>query len=244
MSGHSKWAQIKRQKGANDQKRGATFTKLANAIIIAVRQGGGIGDPDQNFRLRLAIDAARNANMPKENIERAIQRAIGSQAGDLEEVTYEGFAPGGVSVIVEAATDNSMRTTAEIKSLFNKEGGSFAQPGSVAYQFKNLGRIIVNKGNKTFDEIFNIAADDGAEDIEEVGDEAFIYTESGDLIKIKDVLSKAGFEIVEADLIRVPLTTIQISDKVQAGKINNFLNSLENLDDVQKVYSNMQETYE
>ena len=125
MSGHSKWAQIKRQKGVNDQKRGKTFTKLGNAITIAVKQGGGIGDPNSNFRLRLAIDAARASNMPKENIERAIKKASGKEAGDIEEVIYEGFAPGGVSVIVEAATDNAMRTTSEVKSIFNKVRRNF-----------------------------------------------------------------------------------------------------------------------
>src|SRR3989344_9116093 len=130
MSGHSKWSTIKRQKGTADAKRGATFTKLSNAITIAVKQGGGISDPDQNFRLRLEIDAARTANMPKENIERAIKRATERQAGDIEEVIYEGFAPFGVSVIVEAATDNPARTTAQVKSVFNKSGASFGQPGS------------------------------------------------------------------------------------------------------------------
>ena len=150
MSGHSKWAQIKRQKGVNDQKRGKTFTKLGNAITIAIKQGGGIGDPDSNFRLRLAIDIARAENMPKENIERAIKRASAKDAGDFTEVIYEGFAPGGVSVIVEAATDNSMRTTSEVKSVFNKAGASFGQPGSVSYQFKHVGRIIVKKRQSDF----------------------------------------------------------------------------------------------
>src|SRR3989344_1976388 len=124
MSGHSKWSQIKRQKAKTDIKKGLTFTKLANAIIIAVKKGGGVVDPNQNFRLRLAIDSARASNMPKDNIERAIQRAVKKEEGDIEEVIYEGFAPGGVSVVVEAATDNSQRTTAQIKNLFNKTGVS------------------------------------------------------------------------------------------------------------------------
>src|SRR5436190_23643155 len=118
MSGHSKWATIKRQKGANDAKRGVMFTKLSNAISVAVRQGGGIGNPDQNFKLRLAVDAARNANMPKENIDRAIERAVGKQGGVMETVTYEGFGPGGITVMVEAATDNKNRTTSEVKNIF------------------------------------------------------------------------------------------------------------------------------
>lgn len=244
MSGHSKWAQIKRQKGVNDQKRGATFTKLANAIMIAVRQGGGIGDPNQNFRLRLAIDAARSSNMPKENIERAIQRAMGKEAGVMEEVVYEGFAPGGVSVIVEAATDNSMRTTAEVKSIFNKAGASFGQPGSVSYQFKHMGRIILKKNDKDFDEIFMECVDSGAEDVEDVGDEVFVYTDMPSLMKVKDELSGKGLEVLEADYVREPSVTIPIGDKGQAEKIHNFLETLENLDDVQKVYTNMLETYE
>ncbi len=240
MSGHSKWAQIKRQKGVNDKKRGQTFTKLGNAITIAVRQGGGIGDPNQNFRLRLAMDAARAANMPKENIERAIQRAMGKQAGDFEEVIYEGFAPGGVSVIVEAATDNPMRTTSEIKNVFNKAGASFGQPGSVSYQFKQMGEIIVKGGGKSFDDIFSLAVDAGAEDVEEAGDEVFIYTDMQDLAKIRDNLILQSLEIIEAGLVRRPVVTVPVTEQEKFDKIAGFLNTLEEMDDVQKVYSNME----
>jgi YebC/PmpR family DNA-binding regulatory protein len=239
MSGHSKWAQIKRQKGLNDQKRGKTFTKLANAITIAVKQGGGIGDPNSNFRLRLAVDAARAENMPKENIERAIKRASGKEAGEIAEVTYEGFAPGGVSVMVEAATDNTMRTTSEVKSIFNKAGASFGQPGSVSYQFKHVGRIIAQKGAKSFEDIFGVAAELGAEDLEEVGDEVFIYTGLADLAKVKDGLVQSGIEISEAELIREPITTVPIDDQAKLSRIESFINSLEELDDVQKVYTNL-----
>lgn len=239
MSGHSKWATIKRQKSLNDQKRGKTFTKLANAITIAVKQGGGIGDPNSNFRLRLAIDAARASNMPKENIERAIKRATEGKSGTFEEVIYEGFAPGGVSVIIEAATDNSMRTTSEVKSVFNKAGASFGQPGSVSYQFKHIGRIIVKKGEKTFDEIFSLAADDGADDIEEVLDEVFIYTPLQSLTKIKDALLSAGLEVVEADLIRAPIIKVEVNEEDKLSKIENFVSTLEEMDDVQKVYTNL-----
>jgi len=240
MSGHSKWSTIKRQKGLNDQKRGKTFTKLANAITISVKQGGGIGDPNSNVRLRLAIDAARALNMPKENIERAIKRASGKEAGELLEVIYEGFTPGGASIIVEAVTDNSMRTTPEIKSIFHKAGASFGQPGSVDYQFKHIGRVIVKKGNKSFDDIFSLVSDGGAEDIEEVGDEVFIYTNMHDLAKIRDALIEASIEVVEADLIRQPITPIEITDEDKLNKIENFINALEELDDVQKVYTNLQ----
>jgi YebC/PmpR family DNA-binding regulatory protein len=239
MSGHSKWSQIKRQKGVNDQKRGKTFTKLGNAITIAVRQGGGIGDPNQNFRLRLAIDAARVANMPKENIERAIERARGIKAGDLEEVIYEGFAPFGVSVMVEAATDNSMRTTSEIKSIFHKNNASFGQPGSVSYQFKHVGQIVVKKNNKTFDDIFTVAVESGAEDLEEAGDEVFIYTNLHDLAKVKEIILENGLEVIESELVRIPVVSVSITEKEKFDKIAAFLNTLEELDDVQKVYSNM-----
>jgi YebC/PmpR family DNA-binding regulatory protein len=240
MSGHSKWATIKRQKGINDQKKGKTFTKLGNAIAIAVKQGGGVGDPSSNFRLRLAIDAARALNMPKENIDRAIKRATEKSAGDVHEVLYEGFTPGGVSVIVEAVTDNPMRTTSEVKSVFNKAGASFGQPGSVSYQFKHIGRVIIKKGAKSFDDVFTVAASNGAEDIEDVEDEIFVYTQIPELSKVKDALSDLGVEVVEADLIREPVITSAIEDETVLGKIENFINILEEMDDVQKVYTNLQ----
>src|SRR5258708_2782024 len=183
MSGHSKWATIKRQKGTNDEKRGAVFTKLSKAITIAVKQGGGIPDPNQNFKLRLAIDSARNANMPKDNIQRAIEHAAGKQADTLEEVVYEGFGPGGISIIVEAMTDNKNRTTSEIQNIFNKNGGNMAQMGAVAYQFQQLGRIIVAREGKSVDDIFLEAADAGALDVEEADNEVFIYTKPSDLAK-------------------------------------------------------------
>ncbi len=239
MSGHSKWSSIKRQKGINDQKRGKTFTKLSNAITIAVKQGGGIADPDSNFRLRLSIDTARAANMPKDNIERAIQRATSKEAGELHEVTYEGFAPGGVSVMVEAFTDNPMRTTAEIKNIFNKAGASFGQPGSVSYQFKHVGEIIIKKGGKSYDDIFAIAVESGAEDLEDAGEEIFIYTDLPDLAKVRDMLIAKGLGVVEASLVRQPVVTMEVTDKEKFDKIAAFLSSLEELDDVQKVYSNM-----
>jgi len=239
MSGHSKWATIKRAKGAADLKRGLTFTKISNAITIAVKRGGGIDDPNSNFRLRLAVEAARAANMPKDNIERAIQKAIGKDAGELQEVIYEGFAPEGVSVIVEAATDNTMRTTSEIKSIFNKEGGSFGQPGSVAYQFEQKGRIVIDKSGKTIDELFEIAVDSGAEDIEDAQDKAIIATSYAELFSVRERLVEKGITPLEAEAVRKPLTPIAISDPAKMGKVVNFLDKIEGLDDVQKVYSNI-----
>ena len=239
MSGHSKWAQIKRQKGVNDKKRGQTFTKLSNAITLAVKQGGLVIDPNQNFRLRLAIDAARAENMPKENIERAIKRASGKDAGDVSEIIYEGFAPGGVSVMVEAATDNTMRTTSEVKNIFSKNGGSFGQPGSVSYQFKQVGRVIAEKGNLTYDSIFSTAVDSGAEDIEEVGDEVFVYTAVSDLANVRESLSLAGLNIISAELIREPVISMELSDSDSLSKVEHFTSLLEELDDVLKVYTNL-----
>ncbi len=239
MSGHSKWAQIKRQKGANDTKRGLAFTKLSIAITLAVRQGGGIGDPNQNFHLRLAIEAARNANMPKENIQRAIERAAGKQAADMAEVVYEGFGPGGVSIIVEAATDNKNRTTSEVQNVFNKNGGNMGQPGSVSYQFKQVGQIILDKNGKTMDDIFLAAADSGAEDVEEVDSEVFVYTNPSQLAAVADTLKKAGYMIKETELTRQALIPMTL-DEQTSEKVISLLDKLEELDDVQKVYSNLQ----
>lgn len=239
MSGHSKWATIKRAKGAADLKRGLTFTKISNAITVAVKASGGITDPNSNFKLRLAVDEARAANMPKENIERAIQKAVGKDAGEVQEVIYEGFAPEGVSVIIEAATDNTMRTTSEIKSIFNKEGGNFGQPGSVAYQFEQKGRIIINKNGKTIDELFEIALQSGAEDIEDVGNNAVIQTAYADLSSVRERLMEKGVVLEAVEAIRKPLTPLTISDPEKLHRVTNFLDKIEELDDVQKVYSNL-----
>src|SRR3989344_1597815 len=164
MSGHSKWSTIKRQKGAADIRRGAAFTKISNAITIAVKQGGGVTDPAQNSKLRLAVEMARSANMPKDNIERAINRGTSKGEGELSELKYEGFAPGGISVLVEAITDNTNRTTSEVKNLFNKWGGRLAQAGAASYQFEQSGEISLAKNEKSIDDIFLTAADLGAKD--------------------------------------------------------------------------------
>lgn len=242
MSGHSKWATIKRQKGAADQKRGQAFTKLANAITIAVRTGGGIGDPAQNFRLRLLIEKAREANMPKVNIERAIEkgRGVGDGGRILEEVVYEGFAPvSGVVMIVEAATDNKQRTTGEIKNIIEKAGGAFGQPGSVSYQFEQKGMITLEKKvDLSVDEVMLLAADAGAEDIEESDSDILIYTMPDSLNIVRESLISQGQIVKDAELTRKPTVTKFIEDKMQAEKIAGFLETLENLDDVQKVYTN------
>ena len=240
MSGHSKWATIKRQKGATDIKRGQAFTKISNAITIAVRSGGGVTDPENNFRLRLAIEKAKRANMPKDNIERALLRASGGEGGGVEEVVYEGFVRGGVSVIIEAVTDNPQRTTSEVKSVFSKEGASFGQPGAVVYQFASKGRISIKKDGKSLDEIFNSAAESGAEDLEEINDDVFVYTAPLELAKVRKMLLEKGLKITEIEIIRKPIQTVSIQDEEQREKIINFLHKLEDLSDVQKVYSNLE----
>lgn len=238
MSGHSKWAQIKRQKGVTDVKRGLMFTKLSTAIAIAVREGRGITDPSQNFKLRLAIEKARSLNMPKNNIERAMQKGAGAGiAGGLEEVVYEGFGPGGVAVIVDAITDNKIRTTAEVKNVFDKNNGSLGTPGAVMYQFQLKGLIIAKKGNKSIDELFLLAADASAEDIEDAGEEVLIYTKSDELGKVRDNLAQL-ISITDAQLTRKPTATVQIAEKETGLKVLSFMEKLEDLADVQKVYSN------
>lgn len=238
MSGHSKWAQIKRQKGANDAKRGATFTKLSNAISIAVRQGGGIADPAMNFKLRLAIDAAKAVNMPKENIERAIARVSGKDAAAMEEAVYEGFGPAGIAVIVEAATDNKNRTSADVANIFNKNGGNMGQPGSVSYQFKQLGQIVVKKGEKSVDDVFLDAADSGAEDIEDGDDEIYVYTTPTDLARVREGLMGKGYEVIEAGIIRKANMPVELNDE-EMEKAMAFVEKLEDMDDVQEVYTNI-----
>lgn len=238
MSGHSKWSTIKRQKGANDAKRGQLFTKLSKAITIAVREGGGVAEPESNFRLRLAVEAARNANMPKENIERAIQRSSDKQAKALEAGIYEGFGPGGFSVIVESLTDNKQRTVAEVKNIFDKNGGNMGNQGSVQYQFEKKGMITVAKNGKTLDDIFLIAADNQAEDVEEVGNEIVVYTKPEDLAKVRTALVDEGLEIKGAEFTYKPIVFSSIADKQSADKAFSFLDKLESLDDVQKVYAN------
>lgn len=238
MSGHSKWSTIKRQKGVKDLKRGQIFTKLGRAITIAVKQGGMVADPEGNFRLRLAIEAARTANMPKENIERAIARAGGKQETNLEEVVYEGFGPGGFSVIVEAFTDNKQRTVAEVKNVFEKNGGTMGAQGSVMYQFERRGLITIGKNGRSFDDIFLIAAEGAAEDVEDAGEDVLIYTKPEDLAKVRSFLAKKGIPVLEAGITYKPTILAPILEKDVAQKALAFVEKLEELDDVQKAYAN------
>lgn len=235
MSGHSKWSTIKRQKGANDAKRGQAFTKAGNAITVAAREGGG--NPDTNFKLRLAVEAARAVNMPKENIQRAIDRATGAGGEKvLEEITYEGFGPAGIAVMVDAVTDNKMRTTSEVRSILERAGGSLGGPGSVNYLFKASAAIDVNSND--VDGVLLAAAEAGAEDVEQSGETVTVYTTPQNLDQVKDKLTEAGFEIAGWEVTKEATTQVAVSDPRQAETILNVVNKLEDLDDVQKVYAN------
>lgn len=232
MSGHSKWSTIKREKGAKDAARGAVFTKLGNAIAIAARSGI---DPETNFALRLAIDKARAANMPSANIQRALDRIKDKDAAQLQEVLYEGYGPGGVAILVEAATDNVNRTYPDVRLAFSKHGGNIAEKGAVAFQFDRKGMIRV-KG--TGDEILLAALDAGAEDVQDEDSEAVIYTAPTDLAKVRDALNAAGLEIVEAELTYVPNNTVAISDGATAGKILRLMDALDDIDEVTNTHVN------
>lgn len=238
MSGHSKWATIKRQKGAADIKRGQQFTKLANAIVIAIRQGGGIADPESNFKLRLAIDKARSYNMPKDNIERAISKAKGGPGGgDLHEALYEGFAPGGAALMIEAVTDNKQRTVSEVKNVLEKNGGTMGNQGSVSYLFQRVGEIAAPTNGKSSDEILDIALELNSTDyLEEEGDVIF-YVAPSNLAAAKKILEEKGMAVFSAELVFKPLATIDVPYESR-GKINSIIEKLEDLGDVQNVFVN------
>ena len=237
MSGHSKWSQIKRQKEKTDIKRGLTFTKLANAITIAVKQGGGIADPDQNFRLRLAIDAARASNMPKDNVERAISKA-GGEGEDLQEVTYEGFGPYGVAVLVEVLTDNRNRTGQEIKNIFERGGGSLGGPGSVSFNFEQKGQILIKKEANPEDQMLKLI-DAGVEEMEETDDAIEVNVAQNKLREVVEIIKKSGLEIISFELVQKPKNFQIISDPEKVSKTLTFLNSLHENDDVQNVFANL-----
>jgi YebC/PmpR family DNA-binding regulatory protein len=236
MAGHSKWKQIKRQKGVADQRRGALFTKLAREITLAAKQGGA--DPDGNFRLRLAIQNARDNNMPAENIQRAIARATGpGEGGDLQEITYEGYGPAGVAILIEAMTDNRNRTVGEIRSVFTRAGGNLGESGSVAWQFESRGVITVSNDGTTDDEIADAAIEAGADDFRVDTESIDVFTAPSDLESVRQSLLDSGLEIMSAELSMIAKSSIAVETK-EAEQIIRLLEKLEDLDDVQKVYSN------
>ena len=232
MAGHNKWSKIKRQKGVNDAKRGAVFTRIGNQIAIAARGGT---DPDINPSLAMAIEKARAVNMPNANIDRAVARAADKNAAALEEITYEGYGPGGIGLIIETATDNRNRTFPEVRTALIKNGGRIADAGSVMFQFTRKGVIVVNTTGE--DALLEIL-DAGAEDAIEEDGMITVYTDQKDLMKVRASLLEAGLKIEEAELQYVPNTEIEIVDEEISAKIEKVMDALDDLDDVVNVHTN------
>jgi YebC/PmpR family DNA-binding regulatory protein len=236
VSGHSKWATIKRKKGAADAKRGQLFSKLSRAIIVAAKEGGP--DPAANATLAGAIAKARDNSMPKENIERAIQRGAGSGEGDAyESIVYEGYGPGGVAVICEILTDNRNRTASDIRHIFTKNGGALGTPGSVAWQFDRKGRIAVPVEGVDEEALMDVALSAGAEDIAEDGDVWQVTTDPADLAAVRGALEEAGLAVQSAELAMIPKTTVEPSES-EARQVLRLIDALEDNDDVQDVHAN------
>jgi YebC/PmpR family DNA-binding regulatory protein len=236
MSGHSKWSQIKRQKGANDAKRGAVFTKMGREISIAARMGGG--DPDANYRLRLAIDKARSVNMPADNIKRAIERAVaGSAAEQFEEIVYEGYGPGGVAILVETATNNKNRTAADVRAMFAKNAGSLAGAGAVAWQFEPRGVIAVVRDGRNPDDIALEAIDAGADDVDTESDPIEVVTSPHELERMRLALEGTGIKVDSAEVTMHAKTPIEVTRHVAEQNLR-LIESLEDLEDVQRVTAN------
>jgi YebC/PmpR family DNA-binding regulatory protein len=234
MSGHSKWSTIKHKKAAADAKRGKVFTRLAKEITVAAREGGG--DPDTNVRLRLAMDTARAANMPKDNIERAIKRGTGElEGGELEEAVYEGYGPHGIGFLVEIVTDNRNRAIAELRHTFTKLGGNMAEAGAVAWQFTRKGYVSISDDFDP-DDVFLVAADAGADDVRFDDDTAEIYTELDALQEVRGALEDAGYALDEVSVIYDPNNPIELSAG-EAMQVMKLIEMLEDLDDVQNVYT-------
>jgi YebC/PmpR family DNA-binding regulatory protein len=237
MSGHSKWSTIKRKKEATDAARGKLFSKLARAISIAAKSGGGT-NPDSNSTLRMAIDQAKASNMPKANIERALQKAE-EKGEDVEEVTYEGFGPNGISVIAEVATDNRNRTGQEIKNLFERGGGSLAGPGAVSFNFERKGLLLVEKEKDVEEQILNLIDVENVEDVEETPDGIEVYVSPDTLVQTREKIEDSGFDVKSSEFLERPKSLVTIEDGKQAEKALSFLDEVNEHDDVQKVFANL-----
>jgi YebC/PmpR family DNA-binding regulatory protein len=236
VSGHSKWSTIKRKKGAADAKRGQLFSKLSRAIIIAAKEGGP--DPESNATLATAIQKARDQSMPKDNIERAIQRAVGGDStADYESILYEGYGPGGVAVLCSIVTDNKNRAASDVRHIFTKHGGALGTPGSVAWQFDKRGVILVDAEGVDEESLMEAALDGGAEDVDEDGSQWQITTEAGDLMAVRGALEAAGIAYASAEVTMVPKTTVEPDEK-EARQLLRLVDALEESDDVQDVYAN------
>ena len=238
MAGHSKWANIKHKKARADAQKGKIFTKISKEIMAAVRQGGS--DPNGNFRLRLALQKARSVNMPNDNITRALQRGAGEQDGvNYEEIVYEGYGPAGTAVMMDILTDNRNRTAAEIRHIFSRRGGSLGETGCVSWMFNRKGFLTVTKEGVDEDELMLQALDAGASDFENNEDAYEIYTEPEDFETVKESLEKQGVNFLEAAITMIPETTVEITDLEAARKAMTLIELLEDHDDVQNVYTNL-----
>ncbi len=236
MAGHSKWKQIKHYKAATDAKRGALFTKLIREITMAAKLGGG--DPGGNPRLRLAIDTARSASMPKENIERAVKKGTGELEGvDYQEVTYEGYGPGGVALLIDAVTDNPTRTVAEVRAKMSRLGGNLGTPNSVGWMFEKKGQIYVDASTIDEDSLMEKALDAGAEDVRREDEQFVVSTTPTEFHAVQEAMKANGIAIEEAELAMVPKNTVQVAGK-DAEALFKLLETIEELDDVQKVWAN------
>lgn len=236
MAGHSKWAKIKRKKAVNDARQGQIFTKLIRELTVAARDGGG--DPGFNPRLRLAVDTAKAANMPQENIERAIKKGTGELAGvNYEEVVYEGYAPGGIALYIETLTDNPKRTVAAVRHLLTKNGGSLGTTGSVAWQFDRRGQIYVEAAEHSEEEVLEAALDAGAEDVAQEGGDFIVTTELASFHQVQDDMRQAGIRIAQAELAMIPQNEVDVAGRT-AERLVRLMEALDGSDDVQKISSN------
>lgn len=237
MGGHSHWSTIKRQKGASDAKRGQLFTKLSREVTIAAREGGG--DPTMNPRLRLAIDKAREGNMPADTIKRAIERGVGGGEGAaaLQELTFEGYGPGGVAILVQTLTDNRNRTVSELRTTLTRGGGTLGESGSVAWQFDSKGLIAIEPNAADPEELALTAIDAGADDVLVEDKIVEVYTAPADLDRVRRSLQEAGYTVASAELAMLPKNTVPVDERT-AEQMLRLLDQIEDLDDVQKVYSN------
>ena len=236
MAGHSKWKQIKHYKAATDKKRGALFTKLIREITMAAKLGGG--DPDGNARLRTAIETARANSMPKENIDRAVKKGTGELEGvDYQEVTYEGYGPGGVALLIDAVTDNATRTVAEVRHKMSRGGGTVGTPNSVGWMFEKKGVLLIDATGKDEDTMMESALDAGAEDFRREDDQFIVTTTPNDFHAVKSALESKGIAVAEAELAMIPKNTIKLAGK-EATTLLKLLEELEELEDVQKVWAN------
>ncbi|MAT21286.1 MAG: YebC/PmpR family DNA-binding transcriptional regulator [Acidimicrobiaceae bacterium] len=237
MSGHSKWATIKHKKGAADAKRGKLFAKLIKQVEVAARQGGG--DPDANPTLRTMFQKARDNSVPLDTIERAVKRGTGELEGvNYETVTYEGYAPGGIALLIECLTDNRNRTSGDVRSTLSKNGGSLAEPGAVSWQFERKGVLLVPSSVEE-DEVMLVALDAGAEDIVDEGEMWRVTTPPSDLPQVREALDEAGIAVESADLAMLPTSTVEVTDVAQVKGLMKLMDLLDDLDDVQDVHGNM-----